>query len=209
MPYQVMFEADFAERRHRGTNFFRWLLAIPLFVWGALWLIAVDVVVLIAWFALLFTGRYPQGLYNFVASYLRFSGRVLGYVNVMTDAYPSFGGAEDPSYPVRVNVAPPLPKYGRWRVFLRGPIAILGLAVSYFGFATVLSVIGSAPLIHWFVIVNDGRARQSLQRITWVYNAFSIRVTAWWMLVAQDLPPFMSEWERSVMPPPQAGTLAA
>ena len=51
--------------------------------------------------------------------------------------------------------------------------------------------------------------RQSLQRVTWVYNAFSIRVTAWAFLVAQDLPPFLSEWQRSGMPPPEARTLAA
>ena len=44
LPYQVMYEADFVEQRHRGTTFFRWLLAIPLFIWGALWSIAVEVV---------------------------------------------------------------------------------------------------------------------------------------------------------------------
>jgi hypothetical protein len=197
-----MFEADFAERRHRGSNFFRWLLALPLLIWAALWAIAVYVVALIAWFALLFTARYPQGLYNFVAGYLRFYGRVLGYVNVMTDEYPSFGGGEDPSYPVRVHVAPPLEKYGRWRVFLRGPIALLGLTIAYFALATawVFAAVGGAPFIQWLVIVNDGRARRSLQRITWVYNAFSIRITAWWLLVAQDFPPFLSEWERSAPP---------
>jgi hypothetical protein len=127
----------------------------------------------------------------------------------MTDAYPPFGGGDEPSYPVRVAVAPPLPKYGRWRVLLRLPIALLGLAVSYFGFATVLAVVGSAPLIHWIVIANDGRARHSLHRVTWVYNAFSVRVTAWAFLIAQDLPPFLSEWQRSAPPPAQAATLAA
>ena len=44
-------------------------------------------------------------------------------------------------------MAPPLPKYGRWRVFLRLPIAVLGLAVSYFGFATVLAVAGNALIV--------------------------------------------------------------
>ena len=211
MPYQVMFEADYVEPRHRGTTFFRWLLAIPLFIWAALWSIAVDVVVLIAWFALLFTGRYPEGLYNFVAGYVRYSGRVLAYSYLMTDAYPSFGGADDPSYPVRVIVAPPLPKYGRWRVFLRIPIAMLGLFISYFafGFFIVLSIVGNAPFVHWLVIVNDGRARETLHRVTWVYTAFSIRLTSWAYLLAQDLPPFLSEWQRSAMPPPQAGSLAA
>jgi hypothetical protein len=206
-----MFEADFVERRHRGTTFFRWLLAIPLIIWAALWAIAVYVVAFVAWFALLFTARYPQGMYDFVAGYLRFYGRVLGYINLMTDEYPPFGGADDPSYPVRVNVAPPLPKYGRWRVFLRGPIAALGLAIAYFAFATVwiFAAVGGAPFLNWLVIVNDGRARQTLHRITWIYVAFSLRLTAWWLLVAEDLPPFFSEWERSAPPPPQAGTLAA
>lgn len=211
MPYQVMFEADFVEHRHRGTTFFRWLLAIPLYIWAALWSIAVDVVVLVAWFALLFTGRYPQGMYNFVAGYVRFSGRVLAYSNLMTDAYPPFGGGDEPSYPVRVAVAPPLPKYGRWRVFLRLPIALLGLTLSYFGFGFLmfLAIVGNAPSVHWIVIVNDGRARPSLQRVTWVYTAFSIRITSWALLLAQDLPPFLSEWQRSAPPPPQAATLAA
>jgi Domain of unknown function (DUF4389) len=213
LPYQVMFEADFAERRHRGSTFFRWILAIPLLIWGLLWSIAVDVVVFIAWFALLFTGRYPQGLYNFVAGYLRFSGRALGFVNLMTDEYPPFGGGEEPNYPVRVRVAAPLPEYGRWRVFLRGPIALLGLIAAYLAFATfwLFSAVGGVPAIHWLVIVNDGRARPSLQRFTWVYTAFSIRITAWWLLLAQDFPPFLSEWERSrgAPPDPQPGTLAA
>src|SRR5437763_10595947 len=149
-----MFEADFVEQRHRGTNFFRWLLAIPLFIWAALWGLVAYLVAIIAWFALLFTARYPQGLYNFSAGYLRFFGRVLGYVNLMSDAYPSFGGAEDPSYPVRVTVAPPLPQYGRWRVFLRAPIAFLALTIAYFAFATfwIFAAVGGAPFIHWIVI---------------------------------------------------------
>jgi hypothetical protein len=100
---------------------------------------------------------------------------------------------------VRVHVAPPIPKYGRWRVFLRGPIALLGLTIAYFAFATawVFAAVGGAPFFQWLVIVNDGRARRSLHRITWMYNAFSLRITAWWLLVAQDFPPFLSEWERS------------
>ncbi len=211
MSYQVMFEADFAERRHRGSTFFRWLLAIPLEIWAGLWAIAAYVAAFIAWFALLFTGRYPQGLYNFIAGYLRFSGRALGYINLMTDEYPSFGGGDDPSYPVRVPVAPPLERYGRWRVFLRAVIAYLLVFPAYFVFGAFFLLVG-APLIHWVVIVNDGRARRSLHRLTWVYVAFSIRFTAWLLLIAQDFPPFLSEWERSAgaaaPPPPVAPSQA-
>ena len=209
MPYQVMFEADYEERRHRGSTFFRWLLAIPPVIWAALWAIAAYVVAFIAWFALLFTARYPEGLYNFVAGYLRFSGRAFGYAYVMTDEYPSFGGGEEPSYPVRVPVAPPLPEYGRWRVFLRGPIALPALVVAYPALYTVFFALSSVPAIRRIVIVNDGRARRSLQRLTWLYTAFSIRITAWLLLIAQDFPPFFSEWERSAAEAPKTSPAAA
>ena len=195
--YPVSFSADYVETRSRLTTFFRLILAIPLLVWGLIWWIGIVVVHVISWFALLFTGRFPRGLYNFTASYIRFSGRVLAYVNVMTDVYPPFGGGEESSYPVRVEVGPPREKYGRWRVFLHGPIAVLGLIASYTGFLTLLTIVGSAPLVHWIVIVNDGRARRSLHRISWFYTAWSIRIGAWALLIAQDFPPFLSEWERT------------
>src|SRR5436305_9012953 len=163
--YPVSFAADFVESRSRLTTFFRLILAIPLLIWGLVWLIGVLIVHVIVWFVLLITGRFPRGLYNFTAGYVRFSGRVLAYTNVMTDVYPPFGGGEEPSYPVRVEVGPPQAKYGRWRVFLHGPIALLGLVASYAGFLTLLSIVGSAPLVHWIVIVNDGRARRSLHRL--------------------------------------------
>ena len=199
MSYRVNFEADFVEQRSRLTTFFRLILAIPLLLWGLLWFIAVFLVNIVAWFALLFTGRWPQGLYDFTAGYIRFSGRALGYTNVMTDVYPPFGGGDDSTYPVRIEVAPPLATYSRWRVFLRGPIAVLGLIVAYlsWGLLTVILVAAGAPVVQWLVIVNDGRARRSLHRLSWLYSEWSVRITAWYLLMAQDFPPFFSAWERT------------
>src|SRR5438270_4902541 len=183
--YPVSFAADFVESRSRLTTFFRLILAIPLLIWGMIWLIGVLIVDVIVWFALLITGRFPQGLYNFTAGYIRFSGRVTAYVNVMTDVYPPFGGGEEASSPIRVGVGPPQAKYGRWRVFLHGPSALLGLVASSTGLRSLLTIVGSAPLLHWIVIVNDGRARRSLHRLSWFYTAWSIRIGAWWLLIAQ------------------------
>ena len=62
------------------------------------------IAVVIAWFAIVITGRYPQGLYDFVAGFTRFLTRVIAYAALLCDPYPPFGGAADPAYPVRLRV---------------------------------------------------------------------------------------------------------
>jgi hypothetical protein len=57
--------------------------------------IALVVVVIIAWFAILFTGRYPRGLFDFVQGVIRWHNRVMGYAYILiTDRYPPFSLAD-------------------------------------------------------------------------------------------------------------------
>jgi hypothetical protein len=76
---------------NRWLPLVKWLLAIPhYFLLVFLWLAAI-VAVIIAWFAILFTGRYPRGLFDFVLGVLRWTNRVVGYAFVLvTDEYPPF-----------------------------------------------------------------------------------------------------------------------
>ena len=101
MPYPVTFKADYVEKRSRLTTFFRLLLAIPHFIAVTFYFLAAEVVVIIAWFALLFTGRYPQGMYDFVAGALRYQTRVYGYAALLTDQYPPFSGDPGDAVPGR------------------------------------------------------------------------------------------------------------
>ncbi len=75
----------------RGLPLVKWLLALPHYViLGFLWLAAFFAVVA-AWFAILFTGRYPRGLFGFVEGVLRWHNRVVGYAFLLiTDRYPPF-----------------------------------------------------------------------------------------------------------------------
>ena len=205
MKSPVTFEAAFIEPRSRASTFFRWLLAIPLIIWAEFYLLFALIAVVLAWFALLFTGRYPGALYNFVAGYLRFSGRTSAYLYLLTDVYAPFSGGLEPAYPVRVDVAPPLERYGRWRVFLRGPIESLAV-IALYGFSNLLLLLSLTPVAHWITIVNDGRARHSLHRLTWMYVAFILRAQAYAFLMAQDFPPFFSEWPHTAL---TAGTGAS
>ncbi len=59
----------------------------------------------IAWLAIVFTGSYPAGLYDFIAGYTRFLARFTAYAALLCDPYPAFGGAEDDAYPVRMQFA--------------------------------------------------------------------------------------------------------
>src|SRR6478609_4234053 len=95
VPYRVTFKADYVEKRSRLTTFFRLLLAIPHIIFLYFYGLAAGVLVIVAWFALLFTGRYPQGMYDFVSGSLRYSTRVYGYLWLLTDEYPPFSGSAE------------------------------------------------------------------------------------------------------------------
>ncbi len=81
-----------AERElNRWLPLVKWLLAIPHYIVLIFLWIAAVVSVVIAWFAILFTGRYPRGLFDFVLGVLRWGNRVTAYAFVLvTDQYPPF-----------------------------------------------------------------------------------------------------------------------
>ena len=78
------------EQRNRLTVFFRLILAIPQFLVIAVLGIAVWAVYVIAFFAVLFTGHWPQGLRNFAVGFMRWVLRVEAYLLLLTDDYPPF-----------------------------------------------------------------------------------------------------------------------
>ena len=80
---------------NRWLPLVKWLLAIPHFIVLVFLWVAVVVAVVVAWFAILFTGRYPRGIFTFVVGVMRWSLRVEAYALLLTtDRYPPF--AMDP-----------------------------------------------------------------------------------------------------------------
>jgi hypothetical protein len=82
---------DAKQGLNRWLPLVKWLLAVPHYILLVfLWLAAVASVV-IAWFAILFTGHYPRGLFDFVLGVFRWTNRVVGYaLTLVTDQYPPF-----------------------------------------------------------------------------------------------------------------------
>ncbi|MET0835309.1 MAG: DUF4389 domain-containing protein [Thermoleophilaceae bacterium] len=86
MPYP-----DAREGLNRWLPLVKWFLAIPHVIVLAFLYLGVLIVVIVAWFAILFTGRYPRGLFDYVEGVIRWHNRVVGYALVLvTDEYPPF-----------------------------------------------------------------------------------------------------------------------
>jgi len=82
---------DAKQGLNRWLPLVKWLLAIPHYILLVFLWIAAVVSVVIAWFAILFTGRYPRGLFDFVLGVFRWTNRVVGYAFILvTDEYPPF-----------------------------------------------------------------------------------------------------------------------
>jgi hypothetical protein len=184
--YPVNFEMDYIPERSRLTTFFRWILAIPHFLFAFVYGIAFLVVAVIAWFALLFTARWPEGMYDFAAGFLRYIGRLSAYIYLGVDKYPPFSGADDPTYPVRVQIAPPLERYNRLKVFFRPIYAILAYVIRY-ALGIVLSFVA---FLSWFAIVFTGRQPESLQNALNFSLGYTIPADALLSLVTETYPPF-------------------
>ena len=184
--YPVTFEADYAEKRSRLTAFFRLILLIPLGIVAYVYGIIASIAIVIAWFAIVITGRYPQALYDFVAGFLRFIGRITAYGALLCDPYPSFGGADNDSYPIRVHIAGPLERYSRLKAFFRLILAIPIVILRYV--INLLLEVGAVAA--WVVIVITGKLPRGLFDVLVLANSFTVRSDAYLFLLTETYPPF-------------------
>ncbi len=96
-PYPVQLAVEPVTRHNRLTVAFRLILAIPHFIVLFFLGIAQNIVTVIAWFAILFTGEYPEGMFKFSVGVERWSARVRGYALLFVDEYPPFSLEAEPN----------------------------------------------------------------------------------------------------------------
>ena len=99
MSYPVTFDIEYPERLSRGWVVMKALLGwiyvgIPHGIILTLYGIAAYVVLFIAFWAILFTGKFPRGMFDFVVKYFRWSMNVNAYLSLMRDEYPPFSGEQ-------------------------------------------------------------------------------------------------------------------
>lgn len=186
--YPVVYEADMPENLSRWMWLVKWLLVIPHAI--VLWfVIAVAIVAtVIVWFAVLFTGKYPRGLFDFVAGTNRWICRAYGYLSNLTDKYPAFSMDDDPAYPVRFR-AEYSDKSDRMTVFFRFflfiPHYIILAALSYLFWAIIL--------IHVVIVILTGKPNKDVFRILSGISRWNSRGYAYLFLLTDKYPPFSFE----------------
>jgi hypothetical protein len=206
--YPVRVEGELDPSLSRWQWLFKWLLAIPHFVVLAFLWVAFFLLTVVAFFAILFTGRYPKSIFEFNVGVMRWSWRVAYYsygVNG-TDQYPPFT-LGDADYPAHFDVAYP-EKLSRglvlvkWWLLAIPHLLIVGLFTS--GLVWWTTEIGSGNnaaeagtgliailvLIAVVILLFTGRYPQGLYDLVMGLNRWVLRVGAYVSLMRDEYPPF-------------------
>lgn len=182
--YPLRYEVQYPEELNRWLIFIKWLLAIPHFIIIYALSAAANVVTFVAWFAILFTKRYPRGLFDFVVNVNRWNANVGAYAGLFRDEYPPFSW-EQGEYPVTYEVEYP-EELSRWLIFVKWLLAIphfIVLGLLYVG-AFV------AWLIAWFAILFTKRFPRGLFDFVVGVLRWNYRVSAYVNLLRDEYPPF-------------------
>jgi hypothetical protein len=195
--YPVDLWVDRAESQSRLTNFplvgsiIRAFLLIPHFIVLYFLQIVANIVLFIATFAILFTGRYPRGLFNFYVGYLRWSSRTNGYMLHLYDRYPPFSVDDVGDYPLRLGVQYPekLSRLLNFPIF--GLIIKAFLAIPHFVVLIALYVVALVLLvISTFAILFTGGFPAGMHSFVVRVFRWGIRVNAYIAALTDRYPPF-------------------
>jgi hypothetical protein len=186
-------------RRSRLTVFFRLPLAIPHFVWLALWSIAALFALIGNWFATLFSGHSPAGLHNFLARYVRYATHVNAFVYLTGNPFPGFTG-EPGSYPIDLEIDPPAEHQNRWVTGFRGILAwpalflagVLGggisINVNSSGGGGSAGLTGTAAFLGWFASLARGALPPGLRNASAYGLGYSAQAYGYLFLLTDRYP---------------------
>jgi hypothetical protein len=180
---RLQFSVAYPDKLSRLLIFVKWLLALPHFLALTFVALAVGIVTIIAFFAILFTGKYPESLWRFSLGFVKWNARVNAYAGLMRDEYPPFSLEAD--YPARLELAHPT-RFSRLLVLIKWLLIIPHSLVIYFvGLAASL-----AMLVAWFAILFTGKYPLGLFRFYEGFLRWNERISAYTLLLTDDYPPF-------------------
>jgi len=190
-PYPATLTFDSPERIANWRPLVNWLLAIPqLLIVNALRSVS-ELLAVISWFIILFTGGLPADVANFQVMYLRYYARTSAFAGFLREEYPPFAfgmTANDPGGDsrVRVDVVPQLENRNRVSVAFRLVLAIPQLIVLALLLIAQLLVL----VIALFAVLFTGRWPAGLRDFTIGVLRWWLRLEAYLLLLTDEYPPF-------------------
>lgn len=184
--YPVKVDCRHQERYSRLLPLVKWLLVLPnVFVLGVVF-IGTLLALIAGFFAVLVTGRYPRGIFDFVTGTIRWYWNVMAYTYFLTDSYPPFALAARPDHPATFEVAYPEAGIARWRPLVQW------LLVFPYGIVAYLFFIAAAvlQLVAFFVILVTGKLPRGLFDFMLGALSWGLRASAYALWLTDRYPPF-------------------
>ncbi len=197
----LQYDVAYPEHLSRWMIFLKWLFIIPNLIVVALLGIVAEVVSIIAWFAILITGKYPQGLFNFTLGVLRWYANVSAYTYLQRDEYPPFS-MQAGLYPVTLTLDYP-DHLSRWKIFFKWLFAIPHFVVLY-----LLQIARNICIfLAFFAILFTGSFPRGLFDFVVGIDRWQFRVAAYILLLTDAYPPFSMQADAGGMAPAYSGAL--
>jgi len=182
-------EVNCPARVARWRPLLNWLLVIPLYLWWTVLGYGAAVVAVLGWFAIVFTGRLPRRLGDYLMAVLRYQWRWRAYLLGFTDTYAGFravAGYVDPGdYPAILYSARPVTRRRAtvvFRLFLLIPQLVV---LSFVGWVAV-----AVGVLGWFGVLVLGRWPRPLQSFMVGWMRWNLRVSGYGYLLVDQYPPF-------------------
>jgi len=182
--FPVTYDVEYPDRLSRLLIFVKWLLAIPHFIVLYVLGLVTGLFTVIAWFAILFTGRYPRGMFDFVVGVNRWSYNASAYILLLRDEYPPFS-MERGRYPLTYEVEYP-ERLSRLLIFVKWLLVLPNVIVLAFLWLAVYVT----SIIAWFAILFTGQYPRGLFDFAVGVMRWGARVNAYTNLLRDDYPPF-------------------